>query len=149
MYTDCTLTLLLWQYRAYVMDSVSSGQAIITSHHHSPIYYLYAPCNIVYHTIPILSPSFLYHPYIPSFLIRRIFHLLVKEKCNYVYKGKVMCDKMLMSNYAIFIVEMLHSLIGLLAVAKIILYTGNYDCMHCKNTHDQRLNIWRQVVVHV
>ena len=29
------LTLLLWQYRAYVMDSVSSDQAIITSHHHS------------------------------------------------------------------------------------------------------------------
>ena len=35
MYTDCKLTLLMWQYRAYAMDSVSSDQAIITSNRHS------------------------------------------------------------------------------------------------------------------
>ena len=34
-------SLLLWQYRAYVMDSVSSGQAIITSHRHSWLYIHY------------------------------------------------------------------------------------------------------------
>ena len=61
----------MWQYRAYVMDSVSSDQAIITCHRHSSmhsyntIFMHYA--YIAYHTIPILSPSFLYHPYIPSF----------------------------------------------------------------------------------
>ena len=66
---------------AYVMDSVSSSQVITTSHSHSPvhsyiaIYYPYAPCNayIVYHTIPILSPSFLYHLDIPSFYYVRFF----------------------------------------------------------------------------
>ena len=47
------------QYRAYVMDSVSSGQAIITSP-----YYPYAPCI---HCVPHLSPTFFDHPYIPSF----------------------------------------------------------------------------------
>ena len=54
-------------HRAYVMDSVSSDQAIIISHRHSPMHtytILMHHAYIVYHTIPILSPSFLYHPYI-------------------------------------------------------------------------------------
>ena len=60
----------MWQYRAYVMDSVSSDQAIITSHRHSSMHtYMYTilmhHAYIVYHTIP--------------FLIRRIFRLLVSS----------------------------------------------------------------------
>ena len=71
------------------MDSVSSDQAIIISHRHSPMHtYTMHHAYIVYHTIPILSPSFLYHPYITSFLIRRIFHLLVYLRVSrYMYVG--------------------------------------------------------------
>ena len=57
-----TLTLLLWQYRAYVMDSVSSDQAIITSHRHSSMHtYTHTLCTtpsqsclLPFYTIPIL-----------------------------------------------------------------------------------------------
>ena len=60
---SCTLTLLLWQYSVYVVDSVNSGQAIITSHRHSPMHtILMHHAYIMYHTIPILSPSFFIFP---------------------------------------------------------------------------------------
>ena len=70
MHNVSSVSYNMWQYRAYVMDSVSSDQAIITSHRHSSMhtYTIFMHhAHIVYHTIPILSPSFLYHPYITSF----------------------------------------------------------------------------------
>ena len=52
----------MWQYRAYVMDSVSSDQAIITSHRHSSMHtYTHTLCTtpsqsclLPFYTIPIL-----------------------------------------------------------------------------------------------
>ena len=44
-------------------------------------------CNDSY-PIPILSPFFLYHPYIPYFLIQRIFHFLVNFAMTTGSKGR-------------------------------------------------------------
>ena len=73
----------MWQYRAYVMDSVSSDQAIITSHRHSHILSL---CTM--HTLCTTPSQSCLLPFIPSlnslFLIRRICNLLV---CTCVSMG--------------------------------------------------------------
>ena len=77
MHNVSSFSYKMWQYRAYVMDSVSSDQAIIISHRHAYIYYLYAPCI---HCVPH-HPNLVSFLFIPSlyslFLIRRIFHLLI------------------------------------------------------------------------
>ena len=59
------------QYRDYIIDLYGV---------HSEQFQL---CN----AIPILSPFFLYHPYIPHSLIRRIFYFLVSLLflCMYAY----------------------------------------------------------------
>ena len=61
----------MWQYRAYVMDSVSSDQAIITSHRHSSMhtYTIFMHhAYIVSHTIPCQYMTFLnIHTTVQSF----------------------------------------------------------------------------------
>ena len=83
MHNVSSVSYNMWQYIAFVMDSVSSDQANIPSSFiHAYIYYLYAP---FIHCVPH-HPNLVSFLFIPSlyYLFQRIFHLLVYN--NYMYR---------------------------------------------------------------
>ena len=85
-------TTFLWMYKVYSRCGFQQGDNIgITSstcRHYTLSNSIM--CNDS-NPIPILSLFFLYHPYIPYFLIQRIFHFLVSflfllHACMYSYQ---------------------------------------------------------------
>ena len=75
------------------IDSMQDIQYVPRVLHFSALHYLTAVHNVV---IPVLSPCFLYHPYIPHFLIQKFFIYLY---CMYVTRVSLLSQCFIQTFY--------------------------------------------------